>query len=145
MLIGLFTILFKFKVAYGVLLTSELKFDHKFYSMRAMPLVDNLTMTKLTMKGMKNQEVIWMKLTASPDETMEKICEYDQGKMINLKFKNSETKACFSHQKDIGFQTKIYKNETLSNVHRFQFPKGILNKDIEFFFSHVQYVPKVLK
>lgn len=145
MMISLFTLLLKFKVAYGVLLTSELKFDHKIYSMKEVPLVKDMIISKLSMKDNKKLEVVWMKLEASPNESIENICEYDHGALIDLKLENTKVKACFSKQKDIGFQTQIYKKLSLANIHRFQFPVGITKKDIDKFFTHVHYEPELLK
>jgi hypothetical protein len=131
--------------AFAVLLTTELKFDHNIFLIKEVPLQENIITSKITMNKNPKQEVIWMKLEASPIESLEDICKFDHGKIINLKFKNSSLSACYSDERKIGFKSQIYKGTKLFNINRFLFPVGTKKSDIESFFSEVKYVPEVLK
>lgn len=126
-------------------LTTELQFSNNVFKMKELPLAKDMMISKLEMNELKGKEVIWMKMEASPKESIETICKYDNGKIIVIALQNAKIKGCFSKDKDIGFKTAIYKGLKISNVHRFQFPKGITKAEIDNFFSKVKYTPKVLK
>lgn len=129
----------------AVPLTTELQFPEKIFSMQEVPLARDMIVSKLEMNDLKGKEVIWMKMEGSPKESIEAICKYDNGKIIEIAFENNKIKGCFSKNKDIGFKTEVYKGLKVSNIHRFQFPMGITKAEIDKFFSKVKYTPKVLK
>lgn len=129
----------------AVPLTTELQFPENLFKMKEVPLAKDMIISKLEMSELKGKEVIWMKMEASPKESIEDICKYDNGKIINIALQNSKIKGCFSKNKDIGFKTAIYKGLKISNIHRFQFPIGITKAEIDKFFSKIIYNPKVLK
>ena len=149
MIYKIFTILFKFTFSYAVLLTNELKFEPKYYSMKEVPLMKEMVISKVQFIPDKHStnfiEVIWLKTEGSNNESIENICNYDKGTIINLKLKNTKIVACFSKNKDIIFHTKIYSHLSLTNVHRFQFVNGTKLKEIERFFSHLSYSPEQLR
>lgn len=130
---------------FSITLTNELKFDKSQIEISEVPLTENMITSNLTLKSTPEIKLIWMKIESDPHETIEDMCKFDQGKIINLKLKNQTIKACFSKNKDISFKTQIYQKSDLSNAHRFMFKKGIDKNNIIKFFSYVNYSPEKLR